>query len=119
MEARAALLAANELLRYRPVDDLYEEWLDRVAELVRAAGGSPAPSHSLPPPQPAAGDGLMACPHRLDPKTVPWRQGACPRDAIRRARRTRVKKRAAKKSHDREKLHQCSPCHLGKTACCL
>ena len=24
MEARAALLAANELLRYRPIDDLYE-----------------------------------------------------------------------------------------------
>ena len=57
MEARAALLAVNELLRYRPVDDLYEEWLDRVAELVRAAWGSPTPSHSLPPPQPAAGDG--------------------------------------------------------------
>src|SRR3954465_10629766 len=28
LEARAALLAANELLRYRPVDDVYEEWLD-------------------------------------------------------------------------------------------
>ena len=26
MEARAALIAANELLPYRPVDDLYEEW---------------------------------------------------------------------------------------------
>ena len=36
MEARAALIAANELLRYRPIDDVYEEWLDRVAELVRA-----------------------------------------------------------------------------------
>src|SRR4051812_6843658 len=34
LEARAALIAANELLRYRPVDDVYEEWLDRVAELV-------------------------------------------------------------------------------------
>ena len=54
MEARAALIAANELLRYRPVDDLYEEWLDRVAELVRAARGlsgaiplsaSPSTSH--------------------------------------------------------------------------
>ena len=40
---RTALLAANELLHYRPVENLYEEWLDRVAELVRAAGGSPAP----------------------------------------------------------------------------
>ena len=50
MEARAVLIAANELLRYHPIDDVYEEWLDRVAELVRAAGGSPAPSHSPPPP---------------------------------------------------------------------
>src|SRR3954464_15580524 len=41
MEARAALIAANELLRYHPVDDVYEEWLDCIAELVRAAGGSP------------------------------------------------------------------------------
>ena len=41
------LIATNELLRYRPVDDVYEEWLDRVAELVRAAGGSPLPSFSL------------------------------------------------------------------------
>ena len=37
---------ARELLRYRPVDDLYEDWLDRIAELVSAAGGSPAPSLS-------------------------------------------------------------------------
>ena len=50
MEAQAALLAANELLCYFPVDDLYEEWLDRVAELVRAAGGSPTPSLSRPHP---------------------------------------------------------------------
>src|SRR3954471_22585149 len=41
LEARAALIAANELLRYRPVDDVYEEWLDRVAELLRAAGALP------------------------------------------------------------------------------
>ena len=43
MEARAALLAANELLRYRPVDDLYEEWLDRVAELAPSGGCSCSP----------------------------------------------------------------------------
>src|SRR3954465_1621337 len=40
-------MAATELLRYRPVDDVYEEWLDRVAELIRSAGGSPAPSPPL------------------------------------------------------------------------
>src|SRR3954470_13446460 len=44
LEARAEFIAAHEHLSYRPVDDVYEEWLDRVAELVRAAGGSPAPS---------------------------------------------------------------------------
>ena len=50
MEARVALLAANELLRYRPVDDLYEDWLDRISELVSAAGDSAAPARSLPQP---------------------------------------------------------------------
>src|SRR3954464_15922494 len=47
LEARVALIVANELLRYRPVDDVYKEWLDRIAELVRAAGGSSAPSVPL------------------------------------------------------------------------
>ena len=46
---------AHELLRYRLVDDLYEDWLDRIAELGSAAGGSPAPSLSLPRPPPAVG----------------------------------------------------------------
>src|SRR3954467_9794296 len=53
LAARAALIAANELLRYRPVDDVYEEWLDHVAEgrprrgglscSVRSAAPHPAP----------------------------------------------------------------------------
>ena len=60
MEARAALIAANELLRYRPVDDVYEEWLDRVAELVRAAGGSPAQSAPLRTPPRAGNEDLGA-----------------------------------------------------------
>ena len=50
MEARAALIAANELLRYCPVDDVYEEWLDRVAESDLAAGGSPAVLLAAPRP---------------------------------------------------------------------
>src|SRR3954463_15488252 len=52
LEARAALIAANELLRYRPVDDIYEEWLDRVAELVRTPPpvGNEAPGAFHPPP---------------------------------------------------------------------
>src|SRR4051812_49408495 len=40
MGARAALLMAHELLRCRLVDILYEDWLDRIVELVRAARGS-------------------------------------------------------------------------------
>src|SRR4051812_34954102 len=56
MEARAALIAANELLCNRLVDDVYEEWLDRVAKLVRAAGGSPTPSFPLHRTPPRAGD---------------------------------------------------------------
>ena len=85
MEARAALIAANELLHYRPVDDVYEEWLDRVAELVRATGGSLAPSHSLPPSSRARATGLVAYLHHLDPKTVHWLQGTRLHGVIRRA----------------------------------
>ena len=39
---------ARELLHYRPVGDLYKEWLERIAELVSAAGGSTAQARSLP-----------------------------------------------------------------------
>ena len=42
--AQAALLMARELLRYRPADDLCEDSLDRIAELVSAAGEAPASS---------------------------------------------------------------------------
>src|SRR3954465_13430587 len=52
LEARAALIAANELLRYRPVGDVYEEWLDRVAALVPPAGGPPPPPAPPRPPPP-------------------------------------------------------------------
>ena len=52
MEAQAALIAANELLRYRPVDDVYEEWLDRVTELIRAAGGPCVVFLAAPRPAP-------------------------------------------------------------------
>jgi hypothetical protein len=54
--AQATLLMARELLRYSPVNDLYTDWLDRIAKLVRAAEDSPTPSRSLPHPPPAAGD---------------------------------------------------------------
>ena len=116
MEARNALIAANELLRCRPVDDLYEEWLDRVAELVRAAGAiRRRPTLCLPLNQPRA-TGLMACLHHLNPKTVPWHQGARFRGVIRYARCPRAKREAAKKSRGHEKLHLRSPRHLVKTA---
>ena len=54
-DAHAALLLARELLHYRPVDDLYEDWLARITELVSAAGGSPLSSLSLPHPPFRAG----------------------------------------------------------------
>ncbi|XP_044419720.1 uncharacterized protein [Aegilops tauschii subsp. strangulata] len=71
----------RRLLRYRPVDDFYKDWLDRIAELVSAVGGSPAPSLSLPCPPPAAGDvahGAPPPPPRQDvflrPRcAAPWR----------------------------------------------
>ena len=69
-DAHAALLLARELLHYRPVDDLYEDWLARITELVSAAGGSPLPSLSLPrPPFRAGGEGgvvtVVACTHSV------------------------------------------------------
>ena len=86
MEARAVLLAANELLHYRPVDDLYKEWLARFTELVSAAGGSPAPSLSLPRPPSCAGDAAQEVPPSpppqegaLSPRHVaPGRDPPCP-----------------------------------------
>ena len=54
--AQAALLMARELLRYRPTDYLYEDWLDRIAELVSAAGEAHVQSRSLPLPPPETGD---------------------------------------------------------------
>ena len=68
MEARAALIAANELLRCRPADDVYEEWLDRVAELVHAAGGSSASSAPLHRTPPRAGDEAPAAPRPPPPQ---------------------------------------------------
>ena len=76
------------------------------------------PTLCLPLNQPWA-MGLMACLHRLDPKTVPWHQAACLCGVIHSSRRTRIKKEAAKKSRGREKLRRRSPRHLVKTACRL
>ena len=67
MDAQAALCMARELLRYRLVDDLYEDWLDRIAELVSAAGGSHAPS--LSPPHPPTAMGGVA--HGAPPPPLP------------------------------------------------
>src|SRR3954468_1678814 len=86
LEARAPLIAANKLLRYRPIDDVYEEWLDRVAELIRAAGGSPAPYAPLRRTPPRAGNEApgayqprplqedAVAPRRVAPRRNPLRQ---------------------------------------------
>lgn len=46
----AALLMAQELLRYRPTEGGYDAWLGRITELVDAARDGQAPSRSLPAP---------------------------------------------------------------------
>ena len=78
MEARAALIAADKLLRYRPIDNVYEEWLGRVAELVRATGGTPTLSFSLHRAPPWRAMKLLGRLSRLLPKKAPWPQGARP-----------------------------------------
>ena len=45
---QAALLLTQGLLRYRPVDDFYEEWLECIVELVSTAGDSIVLARSLP-----------------------------------------------------------------------
>ena len=76
---------AQELLRCRPVGNFYEEWLERIAELVSVAGGSVAPARSLPQQPPAAGDvahgapppppaqGVIIKPRRVAPRRDPPR----------------------------------------------
>ena len=87
MEARAALIAANELLRYCPVNDVYEEWLDRVAELVRTARGSPKPSVLLHRTPPRAGDEAPGAPQPPPPqeRTLAPRRVAPGRNPLRQA----------------------------------
>src|SRR3954467_3725690 len=87
LEARAALIAANELLRYRPVDDVYEEWLHRVAELVRAAGGSPPPSVPRRRPPPRAGNEAPGAyqPPPLQEGAIAPRRAAPGRNPLRQA----------------------------------
>ena len=76
-DAPAALLMERELLRYRPVNDLYEEWLDRIADLVSAAGGSPESSLSPPHPLPAT-SGVA---HGAPPPPLPQDGALAPRHA--------------------------------------
>lgn len=77
MDARAALLMAQELLPYRPVDDLYKDWLDCIADLVCVAGGSPTPSLSPPRSPPATGDVA----HGAPPPPLPQDGALAPRSA--------------------------------------
>jgi len=88
MDAHASLLLARELLHYRTVNDLYEDWLARITELVSAAGGFPLrplslprpPSHAggedqeappLPPPQEGALAPRRTAPRRDPPRPAP------------------------------------------------
>ena len=55
-DVQTVLLLARELVHYRPVDYLYEEWLARITDLVSTAGGSPVLCLSLPHPPLGMGD---------------------------------------------------------------
>ena len=71
MDAHTALLLARELLHYRPVDDLYEDWLARITELVSATGGPlrrPSRCLALHPAQEAQ---IRRCLRHLLPKKAP------------------------------------------------
>ncbi|KAE8777805.1 hypothetical protein D1007_49391 [Hordeum vulgare] len=46
---RGALVMATQLLRYRPAPDRHDEWLQRIEELIAAAGDLAALSCSLQP----------------------------------------------------------------------
>ena len=110
---------ARVLLRYRPVDDLYEEWLDYVAELVSAAWGSPAPSLSLPGPPPAAGDVAHEAPPLPLPQDSVLAPRRAPPGATHRVGRPREKKEASKRFPGRKKTLLRSRRHHDKTACRL
>ena len=67
------MLMARELLCYRPSNDLYDNWLSRIAELVNAASVAPAPLHPPRPLLSLAGDlahGVPPAPplHDADPE---------------------------------------------------
>ena len=88
----AALLMAQELLRYRPTDAGHDGWLARVTELVNAAGAAPAPSRSMaPPPSRAPHAGSIA--HGAPPPPPP------PGGDVGRNRDTRVPGGAPLSSH--------------------
>lgn len=61
-DPQAALLMAQELLRYRPTEAGYDAWLARITELVNTAGAAPAPSRSLPPPPPRGAEAEHGAP---------------------------------------------------------
>src|SRR3990170_442341 len=87
---------ARELLRYRPTDDLYEDWLDRIAELVSTAEEAPAPSRSLPPPPPLAGDVAHGAPPPPPRRDAVLEPRVRPLSATCRAGLRRMMKKAAK-----------------------
>ncbi|KAE8794417.1 hypothetical protein D1007_30863 [Hordeum vulgare] len=71
---RRALAVATELLGYRPAPDHHDDWLQRIEELIAAAGDSVVLSYSLLPRPSLANneelDGPRPPPRRVtDPET--------------------------------------------------
>ena len=109
VDAQAALCMARELLRYRHIDDLYKDWLDRIAELVSAIPLDASPSASRRRRGPWSASTTSAQDRVLAPKRRPHGT-TC------RVRRPCKKREAAKKSLGHEKTPLRSQRHHGKTA---
>ena len=99
MDVHASLLLAWELLHYRHVDDLYEDWLARITELVSAAGAPPCGRSRCFALRPVQGARIRRRLRRLLPKKVSWLQGTQPQGETLHVQRLRSKKGAAKRSH--------------------
>ena len=116
MDAHASLLLAWELLHYRLIDDLYEDWLARITELVSTTGAPPCRPFRCLALHSAQEARIMRCLHHLLPKKAPWLQGAQPQGETLRVRRLRSKKGSAKRPLMPKKVLACSQRRRAKIA---
>ena len=104
MEARAALIMENELLRYRPVDDVYEDGSTASPSSSALQGALLRRPFRCTAPRPMRAMKLRRRPGRLLLRKAPWLQGAWPLGGTRSVRRQHSNNRAVKKSLAHKKL---------------